>query len=394
MRLWGLVRHRTVKRVLRGLIRGARAVSPAREHVVVYGWPQDEGNAVEIVRHLGSQGVPVRWLLDDDPGPAVQEVLGSCPSVLATRRLSARGFADFLTARLTFFTHGLFLSAASPPRKTVVNLWHGDGPKRNFMPNGEPPPHCDYVVSCSRVFGRAKAEFFGVPEENLLVTGNPRNDRLFRQPGTEKVEKLGLRPDRFVVYMPTYRAARALGTTVAWQDGSNEADPRVEALSHLLEAGGKAGLDVVVKPHPLDAIGLAARGAHVLGDADLAAVGLSSYELLAASHSLVTDYSSIWTDYLSTGKHVAFAVPDWESYAATRGLDGSIARTMLPGPVAFTTDDFLGFFRAIETRDDALTAQRDHAIDTFGLVTSEGNSRRLVDALAERGVRLPTGPSS
>ena len=127
------------------------------------------------------------------------------------RRLSLRGFTDFLTARLTFFTHGLFLSGSSPRRKTVVNLWHGDGPKQNFMPNGEPPPRCDYVVSCSTVFGRAKAAFFEVPERNLLVTGNPRNDRLLREPGTAKLDDLGLRDGRFVVYMPTYRSARALG---------------------------------------------------------------------------------------------------------------------------------------------------------------------------------------
>jgi CDP-glycerol glycerophosphotransferase len=377
--------------MLRRLIWAGRTLAPARAHVVVYGWPQDEGNAVEVVRHLGSQGVPVRWLLDERPGGAVEDVLGSCPSVRGVKRLSLQGFLAFLTARVTFFTHGLFLSAASPRRKVIVNLWHGDGPKRNFMPNGEPPPYCDYVVSCSSVFGRGKATFLGVPENNLLVTGNPRNDRLFRAAGSARLEELGLRQGRFVVYMPTYRAARALGSTIAWKDGSGELDSRVEALSHMVEAAAAVGLQIVVKPHPLDAIGLAVAGARVIADSELAAVGLNSYELLAASHSLVTDYSSIWTDYLSTGKHVAFAVPDWEAYAATRGLDESVDRSALPGPVVFSVEEFRDFFRSIEAADDALVAQRDRAIETFGLVTTEGNSRRLVEALADRGVSLTSG---
>ncbi len=97
-----------------------------------------------------------------------------------------------------------------------------------------------------------------------------------------------------------------------------------------------------MKPHALDAIALALPGARVLEDADLATVGLSSYELLAASHSLVTDYSSIWTDYLSTGKHVAFAVADWEDYRATRGLDESVERSSLPGPVVASAEDVRG----------------------------------------------------
>ncbi len=390
---WRIARNRRVKALLRRLIWLARRLAPARDHVVVFGWPQSEGNSVEVVRHLGSEGVDVRWLLDEPPDREIAEVLSTWSSVTARKRLSAHGLIDYLTARVTFYTHGLFLSAASPRRKTIVNLWHGDGPKRNFMPNGEPPPFCHFVVSCCLVFGRAKATFFGVPPENLLVTGNPRNDRLFREPTAEALDSLGLRPGRFVVFMPTYRSSKGVGSTVAWKDSEHEEDPRVAALSHMVEAAAGVELEIVVKPHPLDAATLAVPGARVVLDTDLAAAGLNSYQLLAASHSLVTDYSSIWTDYLSTGKHVAFAVPDWEAYAATRGLDDSVERAALPGPVVFAVDDFAQFFHAIETGGADLAAQRDRSVETLGLVTAQGNSRRLMAALAERGVPLVAGSS-
>jgi CDP-glycerol glycerophosphotransferase len=388
-----LIRYRAVKRLLRFAVWLGRMIAPTRDHVVVYGWPQDEGNAVELVRHLGMRGVRVRWLLDEPPGPEIREILRTCPSVSRVSRLGVGGFLAYLTAGTTFFTHGLFLSPASPRRKAVVNLWHGDGPKRNYMPNGEPAPRCHFVVSCSTVFGRSKGLFFGVPEPHVLVTGNPRNDRFFREPDVARLSTLGLEPDRYVVYMPTYRAARALGSTVAWEDGRREDDPRRAVLTDLVKAAGQVGLQAVVKPHPLDAVALAAPGLRVLGDADLAAAGLNSYELLAASHCLITDYSSIWTDYLSTGKHVAFAVPDWEAYAATRGLDESIDRSLLPGPVVSTVDEMRRFFQAIEQGDSGLVTQRQRAIDHFGLVTTEGSSRRLVEELARRRVHLPGGPS-
>jgi CDP-glycerol glycerophosphotransferase len=392
MDVWGLLRHRAVKRLLRQLISLARSVTPVRDHVVLYAWPQEEGNGVELVDHLGGRGIQVRWLVEAPDRREVQDLLRRHPSVRARRRLSLRGFLDYLTARVVFFTHGLYLSGASPRHKTVVNLWHGDGPKRNFMPNNEPPPRCDYVVSCSTVFGRSKALFFEIPEDNLLVTGNPRNDRFFREPRVAGLDRLGLRPNGFVVYMPTYRAARTLGATVAWQDGEDETDPRIDALTHLVEATTALGLELVIKPHPLDSIGMDVAGARTLSDADLSAADLGTYELLSASHSLVTDYSSIWTDYLSTGKHVGFAVPDWEAYAGKRGLE-SVSREDLPGPVLSSADEALAFLRAIEAEDPALLAQRDRAIATFGLVTTDGNCRRLVDALAERGVHLTARPT-
>ena len=65
----------------------------------------------------------------------------------------------------------------------------------------------------------------------------------------------------------------------------------------------------------------------------------------------------------------------------------------MPGPVVFSVEDVLGFFQAIEAGGEALEAQRDRAIETFGLVTAEGNCQRLVDALTERGVQLMAGAS-
>jgi CDP-glycerol glycerophosphotransferase len=389
MNVMTLVQHRAVKGALRNLIVLARALSPTRPHVVVYGWPQEEGNTVELVRHLGGRGFRVYWLLDDLEGPGVHEVRREHPSVRLRARLSVGGFLAYLTARVTCFSHGLYLSGSSPSRKTVVNLWHGDGPKRNFMPNDEPAPGCDYVVSCSTVFGKAKAAFFGLSEDHLLVTGNPRNDRFFGNPDRSALARLDLEPGGYVVYMPTYRSARSLGATVAWQDADHDEDPRVAALVDLVKAAEAHGLEVVVKPHPLDSIGLEVPEARVVDDAALSAGGLNSYELLATSHCLVTDYSSIWTDYLSTGKHVAFAVPDWEEYAGARGLDESVTRPELPGPVIADVESAEAFLRAIETADPAIVSQRDRAIERFGLVTEDGNCRRLVDALVERGVLVP-----
>ena len=46
----------------------------------------------------------------------------------AARRACA-GSGAYLRAEAVFFTHGLYGSPRPSPRKPIVNLWHGDGPK-------------------------------------------------------------------------------------------------------------------------------------------------------------------------------------------------------------------------------------------------------------------------
>jgi len=389
MALTAVAASPVLKRGLRRVIYWLRAVTPTRPHVVVCGWPQTEGNSVELVRFLGGEGYDVWWLVDNTDAPEVKQMSDLLPGVTPVSRRSARGVLAYLTASVTFFTHGLYLSPPSPRRKHDVNVWHGDGPKRNVAPNGGERVLCDYVVSGSTLFGRAKAQYFGLADEKLLLTGNPRNDALSRAHDPKLLGRLNLRARGFVLYMPTFRAARAHGHIAAWRDNAFTDDPREEVLEYLVAAADQFDLLVAVKPHPLDAASLHVDGARVISDDELASVGMGLYDLLAVSHSLVTDYSSIWTDYLSTGRFVAFAVPDWETYDDSRGVESFFSRDDLPGPVLSSVDDAVRFLAAANADDPQLVARRDRAAHVCGLVTAPGNCSRLVEALVKRGVLSP-----
>ena len=99
--LWTLVRQPSRQAAAaHGSSRSARMVAPARDHVVVYGWPQDEGNAVELVGHLGSRGRRRALAARRDPGPRGRRAAGHL-SVGAAPGSACRvaGFVDYLTAR-------------------------------------------------------------------------------------------------------------------------------------------------------------------------------------------------------------------------------------------------------------------------------------------------------
>ena len=72
-----LLRRRELKSFVRRLVRLLRLFAPTRPHVVVAGFPDTEGNAVEVVRGLLARGEPVHWLTDALTPAQAAEVLGA-----------------------------------------------------------------------------------------------------------------------------------------------------------------------------------------------------------------------------------------------------------------------------------------------------------------------------
>ncbi len=119
------------------------------------------------------------------------------------RKDSVPAYLRYITARYVFFTHGLYGSPKPPRHKTFVNLWHGDGPKRSKRFANI---RSTFVVAGTQLWGRQRPVYFGVSEEGVLVTGNPRVDQFARPSDDETLRELGLDPSkRLVLWMPTYR---------------------------------------------------------------------------------------------------------------------------------------------------------------------------------------------
>jgi len=388
-----LLRRREPKVAARALVRLGRRLTPTRPHVVVAGFPDTEGNAVEVVRRLlETSDVRVDWLtggLDDTQ--AAHALGGPAPAgrLRVLRKRSARGFASYLTARTTFFTHGLYLSPEPTRRKPVVNLWHGDGPKAGLRDPHNLPPRASVIVSGARVFGERKADFLGVAPDGLLVTGNPRWDQLARPATDDELRAVGVDPELpFVLYMPTFRTSVAVGARAGWSDtaGTSAYSSR-DMLEGLVRGAASAGAQVVVKPHPLDAEEYAAAGAVRVTNPQLDAADLLLYRLLGRAAALVTDYSSVWTDFLVLDRPIGFALGDLEDYAGGRGLNVDNLDDLLPGPQLLTPEQCAAFVPDAVKDVPALAELRARAAERVGLAPVEGSATdRLLGELGRRGL--------
>ncbi len=369
-------------RVVLGLL---SMVFPQSRSVVVSGFPETEGNAVETARALlGRYPGRVVWLRDGGEPP--DEVLALADQGLElVSKAGLAGLWAYLRAEAVFFTHGLYGSPRPSARKPLVNLWHGDGPKDITPGKGVGANiRSTYLVGSTSLFSHFQGRAFGVPEDRVVLTGNPRTDQLWRPAGADQLAALGVHGD-FVVWMPTFRRARAVGA-VRVEAGDLEASEAGDDLpGQLLEGLRARGIQVVVKPHPMDAERRVFDGVVTVTEDDLIRSGASLYGLLGASAGLVTDYSSVWVDYLLLDRPMAFLVTDRGSY--NRSLFPADILDWLPGELVEDVQAPFGEFLAdLDSSGTQGAVLRKEVAERIGLNPTRSSAQDLVTALAERGV--------
>jgi hypothetical protein len=380
-----------ILRLLRVTLTVLSRIVPQSRSVVLSVFPESEGNGLEVARALMERyDGRVVWLRESGAAPAEVVELAEDGMVLVPKT-SLRGLVAYLRAEVVLFTHGLYGSPRPTPWKPIVNLWHGDGPKDVRPDNGVGGLiSSTWFVGSTRLFSDYQAAAFGVPEDHVLLTGNPRTDQLWSPVAAERLGRLGI-TGGFVVWMPTFRRTRAVGAMREQSEiGDTDADGHDEVRA-LLSGLRARGLQLVIKPHPMDAEERLWDGAVTITDADLVAAGVSLYALLGTSSGLVTDYSSVWVDYLLLDRPMAFLVPDRDSY--TRQLLPADVLDWAPGELVGPESPFAEFLDDLDSGGRAGASVRAAVATKIGLNPTHTSAADLLTELAERQVlglgRLP-----
>lgn len=382
----------TVRTVLRATGWAALRALPARRHVAVHGWPDSEGNSLETLRAL-CRRYPgdVVWLLNDEGYQPPAHVAADLTRVRRLRKDSSAGWRAAVTAEALFFTHGLYTAVQPPEDRLVVNLWHGDGPKKV---RDTQLIRSTVAVAGTRLWGSARSERFDLPADAIAVVGNPRIDELLEPAPTAALEALDLDPDRpLVLWLPTYRSASGPRHR-EWDDAHalSEAGTVAGLVDAARDAGERLGVQVLLKPHPLDADRFDRLGIPVATSAQLDAAGVTLYQLLGHAAGVISDVSSVWTDFLSLDRPVAFYVPDLEEMKERRGFNVDHLERLLPGPRIVAPGDLTRFLAGVASADPSLRPSAFPGYAEIGPATAGGASDRLLDWLDDFQVRRGRRP--
>ena len=312
-----------------------------------------------------------------------------------------RGLWAYLRAEAVLFTHGLYGSPRPVARKPLVNLWHGDGPKD---------------IRPGKGVGALIAQHLpGRQHHRSSRASRPRPSASRRtgcwSPGTPAPTSSGGRPTASGWPSSGSPATswsgcrRSAGRARSARSGSQAddlatgADGRDRASRAACStACARAGIQLVVKPHPMDADRRACDGVVTIdrGRPDPRR-GRASTRCSGASSGLVTDYSSVWVDYLLLDRPMAFLVPDRDTY--TRELFPADVLDWLPGELVEHDQAPFADVPRGPRRREARTAPGSarRSPTRIGLNPTRSSADDLVTALASAGSsgrRHPSGRRS
>ena len=273
---------------------------------------------------------------------------------------SIQGIRQALSAGVWFTSAGLpAYGTGLHKKRLIINLWHGVPLKKIALldPNLKKAARIYFkkifsenytcILTTSHELIPLMARSFAVSEDKIKVWGQPRNDGLFQKNNCREI--LGqLFPDlpeytKTVLYAPTFR-----------DYGQVQLFPFKDFDQKQLEAFlDEKNMLLFIRTHVAEqgsAAPYLGKRIRFLGNEQAEDVT----GILNIFDCLITDYSSIYIDYLLTDKPMVFLPYDRQQYLDGRGMNFDYD-DVTPGPKPETFNDFLD---ALSPKEDFWKSER------------------------------------
>jgi len=284
-----------------------------------------------------------------------------------------KGILHFLKAKYAFYSFGKYPIKPSKEQK-VVNLWHGMPLKRlGNMEKGLENidyNYFTYIISTAQLFNPILMKCFSCSEDQVIITGQPRNDEMFVE-NKELDDMFRKKAKKLIVWLPTYREDEQ---TIPLPGFSEEDVKNLDAKL------GENKSRMIVKIHPWQKVAGDLAGfdnIEFLTQEDLKQKECSVYGLLRAADALITDYSSVYFDYMLLDRPIAFTVNDMEKYGNERGFTFDNPKEMMPGKFVVDAKGVLEFTEEVINGADPLGEMR-RAVNEKANFYKDGNSAKRI----------------
>lgn len=256
---------------------------------------------------------------------------------------SIKGIVMQLRAKYVFVTNGISdVNHAFLGRAVFINVWHGVPLKKigyddTYARNWDSLPRKirdkiiniplgrEYVVATSETIARIYESAFRRPKEQILRLGQPRNDVFFKPR-----EKQLFQGKKIILYAPTHRkegketmALSELFQLDKWNAFCEKYDYYLVVKKHFYHKDEEEQLE------QYDRI------------LDVTGETFDTQLLLMETDILITDYSSIYIDYLLLERPVLFYAYDYESYLQEDRQMYFEYEDVTPGAIATTDNQLL-----------------------------------------------------
>lgn len=322
---------------------------PKKDQVFIYG-----GNYF-----IDNNGTMCRYLIENSNYKLYCAAIKYLPKGLEDRIVLVDNYYSIaftmMQSKVVLFSSLMTIKMKPTKKQAFIQMWHGSPIKyltpNKKLKNGKYYSHIFYAAEC---YKKALLNEFIGGEKRMFLSGSPRNDELFED--SYRMQNA----NKNVLWLPTYRhwgkhVQSEIDLPVLKKDNISILD------AYLTEKN----ISLFIKPHPLqtksleDTIGNESHiNIHLISDDDLSKESVSLYHLLASMDALITDYSSVYLDYLLINRPIGFAIEDFDEYKQKVGFGWDDPLSVMPGKKIYNFDDLIVFFDSLFEKTDPYEEDR------------------------------------
>lgn len=373
-----------VKKVLIALFR----ILPMRGDIIMESHPDFSDNALALYEYFLKQGVHkkrrIHWALHDKSA-----VIPKLPQGVDAFYLDASGWKQMWKRFSALYRSRYIIDSNSyiyKRRKGQIRLHLGHGMLIKVTPeyhNAERIGDIDGFLVTSPFWYSVFEEKVGLQREVLLSLGYPRNDVLTMSAKMQDDTK-------YIVWMPTYRQHKKdNGRTLRHRYPYGMPEIMEENQLKKLDAFlGENNHKLYFRPHPAQDLSLLKndKTEHILvaDDAFLKKKGITLYEMLVNATALITDYSSVYFDFLLTEKPIGLTIGDRQEYFENYGCAFSDITKELTGTMIESYEELFDFVRDVVQGDLVISEEYREMKDKCHQVQDGTSSEKIYEHLKEK----------
>lgn len=263
--------------------------------------------------------------------------------------------------------------------KKTFYLTHGTALKslRNYY---NLPDRVQYVCVASEAVKEMMAWELRGNISDFYALGYPRND-ILHAAKRDLHEMLEGEFQKVIVWYPTFRQHKnGMKTSAA---NALPVLHDAQAAIRLNEVAKENGVLIVVKPHFAQDISYISdhklSNIRFIDDNFFAKNDITSYEFVGSCDAMITDYSSIYFDYLLCDKPVAVIWEDIEDYRKNPGFALDPEVYMKGAEKIYNLEEYAAFIRNVAEERDCLARERQEICSLVNYAADGKNAQRVTD---------------
>lgn len=273
-----------------------------------------------------------------------------------------------------------------------------DKKNKNFAFTPEEYKNIDKVCITSNMNMLTLSSMAAIPEDKYEITGNPRTDTLLLTDGKKNLEKLlgkSIGDKKIIFNMPTFHVHENTGLA----SGSKELndvikikDFNYKKFDEFLEVNNMV---CIAKVHHAEERTVKNKNEErnlknliFISNKNLDEKDLDLYEILNCADLLITDYSSIYGDFLFMNKPTIFIPTDIEEYRREKGILLEPYDFWTAGPKVLTQKDLQSELLKSLSKNDYFKQKREDLRDAFYKYKDDKSCERVWNCIYNELKRL------